>query len=111
MAVASLTPPTHPANDGAAGVATLVATLVRDLEATGVVRLPRLVADDILRDMQDAFASRLKAMRWNSVDGYERGERMRFTVNDVLTLAQGFVDIGLHPLVTGVLDEYLGKDY
>lgn len=105
MAVSTLTPPAAPSRP------TEVAALVRDLEANGIVRLPRLVSDEILRDMQQAFASRLQAMRWNNVDGYERGERMRLTVNDVLTLAQGFVDITLHPLVTGILDGYLGVHY
>lgn len=62
-------------------------------------------------DMQTAFASRLQHMRWNNCDGYERAERLRLMVQDVLTLSQGFVDIALHPLVKGVLNEYLGTSY
>ena len=61
--------------------------------------------------MQDAFAGRLRHFKWNNVDGYERTESNRLMVQDVLTLAQGFVDIALHPTVTSVLDEYLGTKY
>lgn len=84
---------------------------VRALETDGCVRLPRLVDGDTFREMQDVFASRLRSMRWNNCDGYERGERMRLTVQDVLTLSQGFVDLALHPLITSVLDDYLGTNY
>jgi hypothetical protein len=87
------------------------AQILYALETDGCVRLPRLLDDDTLRDMQSAFASRLQNMRWNNCDGYERGERMRLTVQDVLTLAQGFVDLAIHPLIVEVLNEYLGKNY
>jgi hypothetical protein len=50
-------------------------------------------------------------LKWNNVDGYQRTERFRLMVEDVLTLAQGFIDIGLHPLVLAVCDEYLGRRY
>jgi hypothetical protein len=88
-----------------------VQTLVRALETHGAVVLPRLVADATLRDMQAAFAGRLERMRWNNCDGYERNERLRLMVQDVLTLGQGFVDLALHPLVKAVLDAYLGSCY
>lgn len=85
--------------------------ILHTLEIDGCVRLPRLVPDDVLREMQAAFASRLRYQRWNNCDGYERGERLRLTVPDVLTLAQGFVDLAIHPLVRAVLNEYLGANY
>jgi hypothetical protein len=88
-----------------------VTRLVEDLEANGAVCLPRLVPDTTLRDMQTAFGSRLQRLRWNNCDGYERNERLRLMVQDVLTLAQGFVSLALHPLVTAVLDRYLGASY
>ena len=91
--------------------ATESASLVETLERDGVVRLPGLVSAETLRDMQDAFASRLRHFKWNNVDGYERTERNRLMVQDVLTLAHGFVDIALHPLVVSILDEYLGGRY
>src|SRR5262249_52114920 len=78
-------------------------------ETAGAVTLPRLVSDETLRDMQQAFASRLTGLRWNDCDGYERTEVSRYMVPDVLTLAQGFVDVGLHPLVKAVLNGYLGE--
>ena len=49
--------------------------------------------------MQAAFNARLQGMRWNNQDGYERSERMRLMVQDVLTLSQGFVDLALHPVM------------
>src|SRR5215471_10493141 len=85
--------------------------ILHALETDGCVRLPRLVPDDVLREMQAAFAGRLRCQRWNNCDGYERGERMRLTVPDVLTLAQGFVDLAIHPLVRAILDEYVGHNY
>lgn len=87
------------------------ATLAESLARDGVVRLPPLVSADTLRDMQAAFASRLRYFNCNNVAGYERTEPNRLMVQDVLTLSQGFVDIALHPLVTAVLDEYLGTRY
>src|SRR5436305_14340413 len=81
--------------------------LAKELARRGIVRLPRLVSDAVLHDMQHAFAARLQRLRWNNTDGYERTDRYRFMVQDVLTLAQGFVDIALHPLVQNVLREYV----
>src|SRR2546423_6558977 len=86
-------------------------TLLKQLTIDGIVRLPRLVGDAALRDMQTAFAARLQHLRCNDVDGYERNDRYRFMVQDVLTLAQSFVDIALHPLVRTVLHEYIGPGY
>ena len=61
--------------------------------------------------MQAAFGARLGRLRWNDNDGYERTERHRFMVQDVLTLGQGFVDVALHPLVKELLRAYLGNSY
>jgi hypothetical protein len=83
--------------------------ILRTLESEGAVVLPPLVSQETLADMQRAFASRLHGLRWNDCDGYARTEVSRFMVPDVLTLAQGFVDIGLHPLVKAVLNRYLGE--
>jgi Phytanoyl-CoA dioxygenase (PhyH) len=96
---------TAPANPNA------VHTFLHRLQVEGIVRLPRLVSDATLRDMQTAFGARLRHLRWNNADGYERTERWRFMVQDVLTLAQGFVDIALHPLVQTLLREYIGPGY
>src|SRR5262249_43251548 len=85
--------------------------LLRELAQNGIVRLPPLVADDRLRQMQQAFRARLRRMKWNNVDGYEKTEPYRHMVEDVLTLDHGFVDIGLHPLVTGILRGYLSETY
>ena len=85
--------------------------IAQELEGHGIARLPQLVSAETLRDMQAAFASRLCNLRWNDQDGYERTERFRHMVQDVLALAQGFVDVALHPLVKDALRMYLGDTY
>ncbi len=85
--------------------------LAMELEKNGIVLLPPLVSPETLRDMQNSFAGRLQALRWNDRDGYERTERFRLMVQDVLTLSQGFVDLAVHPLVTEALRDYLGEPF
>ena len=85
-------------------------SVIAALERDGAVQLPSLVDRSTLADMQTAFASRLQYFRWNDVDGYARTERLRHMVEDVLTLSQGFVDIGIHPLVTAVVRRYVGAN-
>ncbi len=86
-------------------------TYVKKLEKEGLVVLPRLISDEQLQGMQTAFSSRLKRMRFNDVDGYERTEPFRQMVQDVLMLDQGFVDLALHPLVKEILTRYIGEDF
>ena len=81
------------------------------LEKDGVVVLPGLLAGETLRSMQLAFASRLRRLRWNDVDGYEKTERFRHMVQNVLQLEQGFVDAAVHPLVTDALRSYIGPKF
>jgi hypothetical protein len=85
--------------------------LATELEERGIVLLPDLLTTEQLRGMQSAFESRLRRMRWNDVDGYEKTEPYRHMVQDVLTLDQGFVDLALHPRVKEILSEYLGNRY
>ncbi len=85
--------------------------LAGELETRGVVVLPPLVSAATLADMQRAFAARLDHLRWNDCDGYERTEVLRLMVPDVLTLAQGFIDIALHPIVKAILRRYLGDTF
>lgn len=88
-----------------------VDALASELETNGIVVLPSLVSPEALREMQDAFAARLTHIRWNNFDGYMRTEVFRLMIEDVLMLAQGFVDVGLHPLVKEILARYLGPTY
>jgi hypothetical protein len=81
-----------------------------ELDRNGIVILPLLISKQQLHAMQRAFEARLHRVRWNDLDGYER-ELYRHLVQDVLTLDQGFVDIALHPLVTGVIRQYLGSAF
>lgn len=85
--------------------------LAAELDRDGVVMLPELVPVDQLAGMQRAFASRLRRMRWNDVDGYEQSDRYRRMVQDLLLIHQGFLDLALHPAIKEALHEYLGADY
>jgi hypothetical protein len=82
--------------------------LVAELEQDGIVLLPELLSKEQLAGMQRAFALRLRRLRWNDFDGYQKTERYRHMVQDVLALDQGFVDAALHPLVKEVIRRYVG---
>ncbi len=84
-------------------------TIVAALEQDGVVRLPMLFSAEQLAVMQKAFNARLRQLRWNNINGYEKTEPHRHMVEDVLTLEQGFVDVAVHPIVKQVLQRYLGR--
>ena len=88
-----------------------VKELFAQLDRDGLVVLPNLLSSVTLRAMQQAFAARLQRLRWNNFEGYQKTEPYRHMVEDVLILDQGFVDLVLHPLVKGVLNLYLGREY
>jgi hypothetical protein len=90
--------------------ATLASSLVEQLEKDGLARIPELLTAEQLRGMQTAFRSRLQHLRWNDVDGYEKTERYRHMVQDVLTLDQGFIDAATDPRVAETLRNYVGPD-
>jgi hypothetical protein len=96
-----------PSAPAAGGVHPITSGLERD----GIVVLPGFVTGERLRLMQEAFESRLVRMRWNDADGFEKTERYRHMVQDVLTLEQGFVDVALDPVVKRVLAEYVGPRF
>jgi len=85
--------------------------LAEELETEGIVVLPSLLSDEQLQGMQKAFDTRLRRIRWNNFDGYQKTELYRHMVEDVLLLDQGFVDLALHPLLKQILDQYLGATY
>ena len=85
--------------------------LTKDLEENGIVIIPDLLTASQLRGMQVGFNARLRRMRWNDFDGYEKTDRYRHMVQDVLTLDQGFIDAALHPVVVPALREYLGDTF
>lgn len=84
---------------------------LRELEDNGIVLLSGLLTARQLTDMQAGFAARLKHLRWNDVDGYEKSERYRHMIQDVLTLDQGFVDLALHPLIKELCRRYIGDGF
>ncbi|MDX6558284.1 MAG: hypothetical protein QOF72_1333, partial [Blastocatellia bacterium] len=63
--------------------------LAAELETNGIIVLPSIVSPEQLRGMQAAFESRLRRVRWNNFDGYQRTEVYRQMVEDVLLLDQG----------------------
>ncbi len=85
--------------------------VLEQLERDGLAVLPGFIQGEQLANMQRAFESRLRRLRWNDFDGYEKTERYRHMVQDVLTLDQGFVDVGIHPLVKETLRSYIGPSY
>jgi phytanoyl-CoA dioxygenase PhyH len=87
----------------------MVDEIVTTLEQDGVVRVPGLFTAEQLAAMQQAFNARLRHLRWNNINGYEKTEPHRHMVEDVLTLEQGFVDVAVHPTVKAVLQRYLGR--
>ncbi len=91
--------------------ASLADELAAELDANGIVVLPRILSAEQLGGMQRAFAARLQRLRWNNFDGYEKTELYRHMVHDVLTLDQGFVDIAVSGVVKQVLNRYLGQSY
>ena len=86
-------------------------SLTAELEQNGIVVLPDLLDKQQLQDMQKAFQTRLRRVRWNNLEGYQKSERYRHMVEDVLQLDQGFVDLALHPMVKLILSRYLGGNY
>jgi hypothetical protein len=89
----------------------LSGTLIRELEENGFAVIHDLIKEQQLVEMQEAFAARLRCMRWNDFDGYEKTERHRHMVQDVLTLHPGFLEAALEPRIKAVLREYLGENF
>jgi hypothetical protein len=85
--------------------------LLTELEQNGIVMLSNLLSQEQLKSMQSAFDVKLRRMRWNDFDGYEKTERYRHMVQDILLLDQGFLDVALHPIVTQLLRGYLGNQF
>ncbi len=89
----------------------IVDRIITELERDGIALLPDLLDDSRLRAMQHSFNTRLKRLRWNNFDGYEKIEPFRHMVENVLTLEQGFIDIALHPIVKRAVREYIGTQF
>src|SRR5260370_25434032 len=85
-----------------------VSRVFAELDTNGIVALPNLLSAEQLHGMQKAFETKLRRLRWNNFDGYQKTETYRHMVEDVLLLDQGFVDLALHPLVKQILSRYLG---
>jgi hypothetical protein len=86
-------------------------SLLDALETDGIAIIPGFLAPDQLRGMQRAFEAALGSLRWNSVDGFEKNDRYRHMVEDVLLLDQGFVDAALDARIQAALRDYVGPTY
>jgi len=85
--------------------------LFNTLEQDGVVILPEFVTGTRLAGMQHAFSRALGRLRANSIDGYEKTERLRDMIEHPLVLDQGFLDLGLDPLVMDLVQRYVGPQF
>lgn len=88
----------------------VVDELCEELDQNGIISLPRLISDEQLQSMQLAFDARLKRLKWNNFDGYEKSEPYRHMIEDVLILDQGFLDVAIHPIVKAIVKTYLGDN-
>ncbi len=86
-------------------------SVLDDLEQHGIARLPSIVSQKEINEMRAAFGGRLKGLRWNNYDGFEKTEPHRHMVEDVLVVDPGFLKAALHPLVKSVLRLYLGDGF
>jgi hypothetical protein len=89
----------------------MLCTWAEPLRRDGIVVIDDLLTPEQLAGMQRAFALRLRRQRWNDVDGYEKTERLRLMVQNVLTLDQGFVDAALDARVTEAVRDYVGPAF
>src|SRR5215831_14191050 len=86
-------------------------TASEQLEQDGVAILPGFIRGEALANMQKAFEARLQCLRWNDFDGYEKTERYRHMVQDVLMLEQGFVNAAIDAEVKETHRSYLGDSF
>lgn len=88
-----------------------VGEVAKQLEQDGIVLLPGYVTGQPLAGMQQAMKARLMALRANNVDGYDKTERFRDMVEDVLLLDQGFVDLAVDARICDVVRSYVGVHF
>ena len=84
---------------------------INTLERDGIVVIENFLSQDKVSKMREAFEVKLKRMRWNDVDGYEKTEKYRHFVFDILTLEQGFVDVAIDPRIKEISRQYLGDQF
>ncbi len=89
----------------------LITNLAKELDTNGFVLLPEILNSKQFCGMQRAFETRLRRVRWNNLEGYQKTEPYRHMVEDILMLDQGFLDVALHSLVKQILRLYLGSRY
>jgi hypothetical protein len=87
------------------------AAIVAALETDGLVLVENLVAPAALEAMQEAFAHVLEQMNWNTARGYQRTDRHRLMVEDILILDPAFQELALHPDVKTAMRQYIGDHF
>ena len=53
----------------------MASSITNELAVNGIALLPDLLTADQLRAMKVGFDARLRRMRWNNSNGYEKTER------------------------------------
>ncbi len=86
-------------------------SIVVALETDGLVLVDDLVTPESLIAMQEAFSVVLGQMSWNTSRGYQKTDKHRLMVEDILTLDPAFQELGLHPLVKEVMRLYIGPQF
>ena len=89
----------------------MVQDYINTLEKDGIVVIENFLSDEQVSKMRDSFEVKLKRMRWNDMDGYEKTEKYRHFVFDILTLEQGFVDVAVDPRMKEISRHYLGENF
>lgn len=87
-----------------------VTEITAALERDGIAPLPRLIAPEALAGLQAAFSGALRRPSFNTWIGFEQNEKWRLLVENLLALHPACLELALHPLVAGVVREYVGPE-
>jgi hypothetical protein len=82
--------------------------ILEALQRDGIAVLANVISPDQLGSMCRTFNRALSRLRLNDLDGFNKTERLRDMVEDVLLLDQAFVDVAVDPLVIEVARRYVG---
>lgn len=90
---------------------TTIDALVSTVEQDGIAVIPGYVTGSRLAAMRQTFSAALARLRINNIDGYEKTERLRDMIEHPLLLDQGFLELGIDPMVTEVVRRYVGPQF
>lgn len=85
-------------------------SVLEKLHSDGVVVLGQLLDSESVLAMQSVYQQSLKHPTWNTWIGYERNEKWRKIVENLLLYDQAFVDLATCEAVTDIIRQYVGVD-